>query len=37
LGWSSAERGSHARAALYQNELTYDAPIENELIVQVRV
>jgi enamine deaminase RidA (YjgF/YER057c/UK114 family) len=29
------ERGRHARAALYQNELTYDAPIENELIVQV--
>jgi enamine deaminase RidA (YjgF/YER057c/UK114 family) len=30
------EHGSHARAALYQNELTYDAPIENEMIVQVR-
>jgi enamine deaminase RidA (YjgF/YER057c/UK114 family) len=29
------ERGKHARAALYQNELTYDAPIENEMIVQV--
>ena len=29
------EKGSHARAALYQNELTYDAPIENEMTVQV--
>jgi enamine deaminase RidA (YjgF/YER057c/UK114 family) len=29
------ERGRHARAALYQNELTYDAPIENEMTVQV--
>ena len=29
------ERGRHARAALYQNELTFDAPIENELTVQV--
>ena len=29
------ERGKHARAALYQNELTFDAPIENELTVQV--
>lgn len=29
------ERGRHARAALYQNELTFDAPIENEMIVQV--
>lgn len=30
------DAGSHGRAALYQNELTYDAPIENEMIVQVR-
>jgi enamine deaminase RidA (YjgF/YER057c/UK114 family) len=30
------ERGRHARAALYQNELTFDAPIENEMIVQIR-
>lgn len=30
------ERGKHARAALYQNEMTYDAPIENEMTVQVR-
>jgi len=30
------ERGSHARAALYQNEMTYDAPIEIEMTVQVR-
>ena len=29
------ERGRHARAALYLNELTYDAPIENEMIFQV--
>jgi enamine deaminase RidA (YjgF/YER057c/UK114 family) len=29
------ERGRHARAALYQNELTYDAPIEIEMTVQV--
>ncbi len=29
------ERGRHARAALYQNELTWDAPIENEMTVQV--
>ncbi len=29
------ERGKHARAALYQNELTYDAPIEIEMTVQV--
>ena len=29
------ERGRHARAALYQNELTFDAPIENEMTVQV--
>ena len=29
------DRGRHARAALYQNELTFDAPIENELTVQV--
>jgi len=30
------ERGRHARAALYQNELTYNAPIEIEMTVQVR-
>ncbi len=30
------ERGKHARAALYQNELTEDAPIEIEMTVQVR-
>ena len=30
------ERGRHARAALYQNELTLDAPIEADLEVQVR-
>lgn len=29
------ERGKHARAALYQNELTEDAPIEIEMTVQV--
>ncbi len=29
------ERGRHARAALYQNELTWNAPIENEMTVQV--
>ncbi len=29
------ERGRHARAALYQNELTFDAPIEIEMTVQV--
>ncbi len=29
------ERGRHARAALYQNELTWGAPIENEMTVQV--
>jgi len=30
------ERGRHARAALYQNELTYNAPIEIEMTVQVK-
>jgi len=30
------DRGRHARAALYQNELTFDAPVENEITVQVR-
>ncbi len=30
------DRGRHARAALYQNELTYDAPVENEITVQVK-
>jgi enamine deaminase RidA (YjgF/YER057c/UK114 family) len=29
-------RGRHARAALYQNELTFDAPVENEITVQVK-
>ncbi len=30
------ERGSHGRAALYQHQLTVDAPIEIEMTVQVR-
>lgn len=30
------ERGKHARAALYQDQLTFDAPVESELIVQVK-
>ncbi len=30
------EKGKHARAALYQNELTYDAPVEIEMTVQVK-
>ncbi len=30
------ERGKHARAALYQHELTFDAPVENEMTVQVK-
>jgi enamine deaminase RidA (YjgF/YER057c/UK114 family) len=30
------DRGHHARAALYQNELTFDAPVENEITVQVK-
>lgn len=30
------EKGRHARAALYQNELTFDAPIEIEMTVQVK-
>jgi enamine deaminase RidA (YjgF/YER057c/UK114 family) len=29
------ERGRHARAALYQNELSLDAPVEAELTVQI--
>lgn len=29
------ERGRHARAALYQNELTLDAPVEIEMTIQV--
>jgi enamine deaminase RidA (YjgF/YER057c/UK114 family) len=29
------ERGAHARAALYQNEMTRDAPVEIEMTVQV--
>jgi enamine deaminase RidA (YjgF/YER057c/UK114 family) len=31
-----SERGRHARAALYQNELTLDAPVEIEMTVQVK-
>jgi len=30
------ERGAHGRAALYQNELTFDAPVEAELTVQIK-
>jgi enamine deaminase RidA (YjgF/YER057c/UK114 family) len=30
------ERGRHARAALYQPELTLDAPVEIEMTVQVK-
>ena len=30
------DRGKHARAALYQHELTFDAPIEIEMTVQVK-
>ena len=30
------ERGKHARAALYQHELTFDAPVEIEMTVQVK-
>jgi enamine deaminase RidA (YjgF/YER057c/UK114 family) len=30
------DRGKHARAALYQNELTFDAPVEIEMTVQVK-
>lgn len=30
------ERGSHGRAALYQHQLTVDAPIEIEMTIQVR-
>ncbi|MCZ6454314.1 MAG: RidA family protein [Alphaproteobacteria bacterium] len=30
------ECGKHGRAALYQNELTLDAPYESEMIVQVK-
>lgn len=29
------ERGAHARAAVYQNEMTRDAPVEIEMTVQV--
>ena len=29
------EQGAHARAALYQNEMTRDAPVEIEMTVQV--
>lgn len=31
------ERGKHARAALFQNELGLDAPIEAELTVQIKL
>ena len=30
------DKGRHARAALYQNELTADAPVEIEMTVQVK-
>lgn len=30
------ERGRHGRAALYQNELTLDSPVEAELTVQIK-
>jgi len=30
------KRGRHARAALYENELTYNAPIEIEMTVRVK-
>jgi hypothetical protein len=30
------ERGAHARTSLYQHEMTLDAPIEIETILQVR-
>lgn len=30
------ENGRHARAALYQDQLTFDAPVESEVIVQVK-
>lgn len=30
------EQGKHARAALYQHELTFDAPVEIEMTVQVK-
>ena len=30
------KRGKHARAALYQHELTFDAPVETEMTVQVK-
>lgn len=30
------ERGRHARAALYQDQLTFDAPVEIELTVHVK-
>ena len=30
------ENGRHARAALYQSQLTFDAPVESEMIVQLR-
>ena len=29
------DRGKHARAALYQHELTFDAPIEIEMTIQI--
>ncbi len=30
------ESGRHARAALYQHEMTFDAPVEVEITVQVK-
>ncbi|MDH3233457.1 MAG: RidA family protein [Alphaproteobacteria bacterium] len=30
------DRGRHARAALYQDQLTFDAPVELEVTVQVK-
>ncbi len=30
------ENGRHARAALYQHEMTFDAPVEVEITVQVK-
>lgn len=31
------ERGRHGRAALYQNELTLDSPVEAELTVEIKL
>ena len=30
------ENGRHARAALYQHEMTFDAPIEVDITIQVK-